>query len=440
MSISLVEPVFTAIGLGSALTVFALVALAALAFGALAAAWLWRQRAIYAIKSEQSRISDMERHYQQVLSAAKDQFKALSEDVLREKKAQLEKESVVGVKQITDALRKDIDAFRNRVEDVNKADAERTARLKADIEKLVLQTNLVSEQADKLATAISSDAQVTGQWGEIQLKRVLELGGLVETVDFDCQETFTTPGSDHADMRTDVLVKMPGERWLVIDAKTTMAAYVDSVGAEGEAKENAVKRIIASVVEHVKEMKRADYHRKISAATGRRILNTMLMYIPFEEVYLIAMKSEVDTPSGKMPLRDWAWRNDVAFVNASSLMPIVRMLAELWARDRAEKRVMKIREAAEALVEKFNIFLSGGARRDGFYAIGESLAAAVAAYNQSLNRLCTGSGNVVRRLEGLKEMGVQAAASLPSAEAISAKMVRAEVAHKERVSQEGEGA
>ena len=210
MSISLVEPVFTAIGLGSALTVFALVALAALAFGALATAWLWRQRAIYAIKSEQSRISDMERHYQQVLSAAKDQFKALSEDVLREKKAQLEKESVVGVKQITDALRKDIDAFRNRVEDVNKADAERTARLKADIEKLVLQTNLVSEQADKLATAISSDAQVTGQWGEIQLKRVLERGGLVETVDFDCQETFTTPGSDHADMRTDVLVKMPG--------------------------------------------------------------------------------------------------------------------------------------------------------------------------------------------------------------------------------------
>lgn len=407
---------------------FVVVSAVVVAAACAAALWLWHVRAVDRLEAERRRVQDMERHYQAVLAAVKDQFRILSDDVLREKKAQFEKESITGVREITDALRKDIDAFRNRVEDVNKADGERTARLKADIERLVLQTNLVSEQADKLATAIRSDAQVTGQWGEIQLKRVLELGGLEQTVDFDCQETFTSPGADHADMRTDVLVKMPGERWLVIDAKTTMAAYIDSVGAEGEEKSDAVKRIIASVVEHVKEMKTADYHRRIAASTGRRILNTMLMYIPFEEVYLVAMKAEIDTPGGKMPLRDWAWRNDVAFVNASSLMPVVRMLAELWARDRAEKRVMKIRDAAEALIEKFNIFLGGGSRRDGFYAIGESLSAAVAAYNASLNRLCSGNGNVVKRLEDLKDMGVGAAASLPSQEQIASKTVRVAVA------------
>lgn len=363
-----------------------------------------------------------------MLATMKSEFKALSEEILKEKRAELEAEGLSGVAKFTSSLMQEVAAFRKRVDEVNSEDVARTTALKTNIEHLLKETNLVSEQADKLASAIRSEAQVTGQWGEIQLKRVLELGGLTETYDFDCQSTFTSPGADHADLRTDVLIKMPEDRWLVIDAKTTMAAYIDYVGTDGKRNEEAMDRIIASLVAHVKEMKTAEYHKKIAADTGKKILNTMFMYIPFEEVYLVAMKAKIDTAKGKIPLREWAWENDVIFVNASAIVPVARMLAELWARDRAERKALQIREAAESLIEKFVTFLNGtGAKKDGFYGIGQALSAAVNAYNESLKRISDGKGSVIKRLSDMKEMGVKAAEKLPQPEQLESRKV-AEVA------------
>ena len=381
------------------------------------------------LAAEQKRVQDMERHYQGVLSTMKSEFRALSDDILKEKRDQFEKEGLAGVAKFTGSLLQEVQAFRKRVDEVNADDVARTTALRENIASLLRQTSLVSEQADRLATAIRSEAQVTGQWGEIQLKRVLELGGLQPTIDYDYQETFASPGSDRADLRVDVLVKMPEDRWLVIDAKTTMAAYVDYAGgADGSRDAEALSRIVSSLVEHVKEMKTAGYHRRLAATTGKRILNTMLMYIPFEEVYLVAMKAEIDAPGGRIPLRDWAWQNDVVFVNASGLIPMVRMLAELWARDRSEKKVLQIKEAAEALVEKFNTFLRGAAgRKDGFLSVGACLAAAVAAYNESVRRLADGRGSVLKRLADLKEMGVSTADRLPPPEQVATRQVEAKV-------------
>lgn len=377
-------------------------------------------------EAQEQRICDMQKHYEEILRTMKDEFKSLSEEVLTEKKVQFEKDGVVSVSKLTDSLKQEIESFRKRADKINEEDIERTTALKKEIEALVGKTQIVSDEANKLATAIRSDAQVTGQWGEVQLMRVLELGGLARTVDYDYQEAFVSPGSDHDDMRTDILVKMPENRWLVIDAKTTMAAYVDYVGENGERNADALGRIVASLVEHVKEMKTAEYHKKLEATTGKHILNTMLMYIPFEEVYLMAMKFEVDGPNGKgkIPLREWAWQNDVVFVNASGLIPLVKMLAELWARDRSERKVLQIKEAAEALIEKFRTFLEGsGNKKDGFLSIGAGLMTAVGAFNESIKRLSDGRGSILKKLSDLKDMGVSSTEKLPPPEQVTTRQI-----------------
>lgn len=377
------------------------------------------------LAAERSGMEEKRRHYETLLAKMRDEFRSLSEGVLQEKREAFEREGLVGVAKFTNSLLQEVKSFRDRVDKINEADVERTASLRKDIETLVGQTRLVSAEADKLASAIRSDAQVTGLWGEVQLIRVLELGGLQRTVDYDYQETFASPGGSRADLRTDVLVKMPDSRWLVIDAKTTMAAYVDYVGEDGKRDAAALERIVNSLIEHVKEMKTAGYHRKLEQTTGRRILNTMLMYIPFEEVYLTAMKCEVDGPGGKIPLREWAWRNDVVFVNASGLIPLVRMLAELWARDRSEKKALQIKEAAESLVDKFRVFLEGSAgnRKDGFLAVGAGLMSAVTAFNESVRRLSDGRGSILRKLSDLKDMGVASTDKLPPPEQVEARKV-----------------
>jgi len=134
------------------------------------------------------------------------------------------------------------------------------------------------------------------------------------------------------------------------------------------------------------------------------------MYIPFDEVYLIAMKAEVVVSGERIMLREYARRNDIVFVNSSSLLPVIRLVESLWARDKADKKALKIKEAAEGLLEKFNGFLSAA---DGFTAIGKHLNEAARCYNASLGRLASGPGNVIKRLSDMKEMGVSAAAKLP---------------------------
>ena len=345
-------------------------------------------------------------------------FRTLAQRILEERAAALKREDAEAIGALVAPLQRQIAEFKARVDAVNSEDVKRTAELAKGIEELVKQTNSVSEQANDLARAIRSDAQVTGAWGEAQLKRVLELGGLEESVHYDCQETFASPGSDRKDLRTDVLVKMPDDRWLVIDAKTTMSAYVDYVRAEDGAKDDSRARIVASVRAHVDEMRLADYHRSIAATTGRKLLNTMLMYIPFDEVYLIAMKAEITVSGERVLLREYARRNDIVFVNSSSLLPVIRLVEMLWARDKADRKALKIKEAAEGLVEKFNGFLASA---DGFLAIGKHLNDVARCYNASLGRLSSGPGNVMKRLSDLKDMGVSSAAKLPSPEEVGAR-------------------
>ena len=359
-------------------------------------------------------------HYESVLAQSETQFRALAQKVLEERSAALKREGAESIGNLVAPLQRQIAEFKARVDAINSEDVKRTAELAKGIEDLVKQTNAVSAQANDLATAIRSDAQVTGQWGEAQLKRVLELGGLQETVHYDYQETFASPGSDRKDLRTDVLVKMPDDRWLVIDAKTTMAAYVDYVRADGDGRDDPRERIVASVKGHVDELKNAGYHRNLAATTGKKLLNTMLMYIPFDEVYLIAMKAEITVSGERMLLREYARRNDVVFVNSSSLMPVIRLVEMLWARDKADRKALKIKESAESLLDKFSGFLSAA---DGFLSIGRHLNDAARCYNASLGRLSTGPGNVIKRLADLKEMGVSSAAKLPPPEEVEAHPV-----------------
>lgn len=373
------------------------------------------------LEAQERRIADQERHYQRLMDQSEARFRDLAQKVLEERSEKLKAEGAEAIGGLVDPLRRQIAEFKARVDAINSEDVKRTAELVKGIENLVRQTNAVSEQANDLASAIRSDAQVTGAWGEAQLKRVLELGGLEESVHYDCQETFASPGSDRRDLRTDVLVKMPDDRWLVIDAKTTMAAYVDYVHADGADKDDPRERIIASVKGHVDELRNAAYHRNLAATTGRRLLNTMLMYIPFDEVFLIAMKAEVTVSGERVLLREYARRNDIVFVNSSSLMPVIRLVEMLWARDKADRKALRIKEAAEALVEKFNGFLSAS---DGFAAIGKHLNDAARCYNASLGRLATGPGNVIKRLADMKEMGVLATAKLPPPDEVAAHPVQ----------------
>lgn len=355
-----------------------------------------------ALQGEREQLKTERENYQKVQAENETRFRDIAQKVIDASQEKMKQSGEESIGNLVAPLMKDIKAFREKVESVNVADAERAAQLTQKIEGLVQQTNNVSSKASELAQAIRGEAQVTGQWAEIQLKRILELSGLKETIDYTYQETFAGEGSDRKNLRTDVLVKISEKEWIVIDSKNTMESYVSYVGAEEQDREVFLKRIVESVKGHVDELKSAEYQKNLGKA-----FKYAFMYIPFEEVYLIAMKAEVKTGGERVPLREYARRNNVIFVNSTSLLPTLQLVAVTWQNQRSDRKAAKIKEECEGLCKKVETFL------DSYQELGKYMAKAVGSYGAGLGQLATGRGNMLGRFRKLAELDVPAAAELP---------------------------
>lgn len=349
--------------------------------GKLAKAELDAAKSSMAVESERKRLEDMRRHYEEVRSQSETHFKALAQKILEERSEKLKAEGSEQLKGIVNPLLENIKDFRRKIEQSDLATAERNVELKSKIENLVAQTNAVTAQANNLADAIRGDAQFSGEWGEIQLKRVLELAGFAETVDYSYQETFED-GSGRKSKRTDVVVKMPGDRSLIIDSKTTIDAAVEYHAATTEHGRRACyERIVDSLRKHVDEIGSAEYQSAVPNA-----FPTVLMYIPLEEVYMMAMKAQISVSGVKELLRDYARRKNVVFVNASSVVPVVRLIEMMWSVERSEKNRQEVARAAEELLQRANGFIKD------FLEVGKALDSVKAKYDAAGSALVDAPG------------------------------------------------
>ena len=347
----------------------------------LAAAEAEAARRLAEVESERRRIEDMQRHYEEIRTQGEAQFKALAQKILEERSEKLKAEGSEQLKGIVNPLLENIKEFRKKIEDNDVLTAERNVELKNKIESLVAQTNAVTAQANNLADAIRGDAQFSGEWGEIQLKRVLELAGFSETVDYTYQETFED-ASGRRSKRTDVVIKMPGERSLIIDSKATIDSAVEyHASTTLEEKKAFLDRLVDSVRKHVDEIGSAEYQASVPNA-----FPTVLMYIPLEEVYMIAMKAQISVSGAKELLRDYARRKNVVFVNATSVVPVVRLIEMMWSVERSEKNRQDVARAAEELLNRANGFI-----RD-FMEVGTAFEAMKAKYDAARNALVDAPG------------------------------------------------
>jgi DNA recombination protein RmuC len=143
------------------------------------------------------------------------------------------------------------------------------------------------------------------------------------------------------------------------------------------------------------------------------------MYIPFEEVYLIAMKEEVKVCGERILLREYARNANIIFVNATSLLPTLHLVSATWARQESDKKAEKIREACEALCDKVETFLCT------YEKLGKAMAKLADDYNNGLKQLSTGNGNIIKRLHSFEEYKIKSAEKLPSDESYAENGLKA---------------
>lgn len=249
------------------------------------------------------------------------------------------------------------------------------------------QTLRIGSDAANLTKALKGDSKIQGDWGEMVLETILENSGLRKDEEFFIQEN--TKNESGKNFRPDVIVRFPEGRSVVIDSKVSLTAYTDALAAEDEnERDRLMKNHAASVRKHIDELAEKDYSSLVDDAIG-----FVLMFIPNETSYIAAMKQQPD-------LSRYAYQKKIIIISPSNLLMALQLAYNLWQYDRQNKNVEKIVKTAADLYDKVVGF------EDTFSSIGDLIGRLNSQYGKAKNQLYDGAGNVMRRVESLKSLGV----------------------------------
>ena len=249
------------------------------------------------------------------------------------------------------------------------------------------QTSKIGSDAANLTKALKGDSKMQGDWGEMVLETILENSGLRKDEEFFIQEN--TKDENGKNFRPDVIVRFPEGRSVVIDSKVSLTAYTEALAAEtDEERERLMKSHAQSVRKHIDELAEKDYSKLVEDAIG-----FVLMFIPNETSYIAAMKQQPD-------LSRYAYQKKIIIISPSNLLMALQLAYNLWQYDRQNKNVEKIVKTAADLYDKVATF------EDTFTGIGELITRLSGTYDKARKQLYDGTGNVMRRVESLKNLGV----------------------------------
>ena len=253
----------------------------------------------------------------------------------------------------------------------------------------------MSEDAQNLVKALKGDTKIQGDWGELQLEKILERSGLKKGIEYSVQESFTT--EDGKRRRPDVLINLPEEKKIVVDSKVSLVHYERHVSADEKDDQAAqLKLFIQSVKNHIKDLHDKQYHE----LTGEGQLDFVLMFIPIEPAFSLAIQY------GENLYID-AYDKNIIIVSPSTLLATLRTIASIWKQEYQTRNVMEIAQESGKLYDKFVGFV------EDLIDVGKRMDSAKNSYDGAMNKLSTGTGNLVKRAEHIKNLGAKASKKLP---------------------------
>ena len=265
---------------------------------------------------------------------------------------------------------------------------------------MLKQTNQISQDATNLADALKNRGKVHGDWGEQVLEDILVGSGLRDGIEYSCQESFK--GEKGAELRPDVVINAADGKRIIVDSKVSLTAYADALGADNEEERaQAVHRNCESVKKHVKELAEKQYPKYVENS-----MNYVLMFIPNEGAYVMAMNHD-------RSLAQEAFRKGVIIVNPTNLMLTLHLVLQTWQQTRQEDNCKKILEAANGMYDKVIGLV------DTCNTLGSQMDTANKTYQKAMNQLSEGTGNVLRRVEGLRELGVSSTKRVKTRKAVT---------------------
>ena len=356
------------------------------------------EKTIQALRIEQQKDQEYnEKRLQQFEESKKQlkiEFENLAGKILDEKAKVLGETSQSSIDSLLKPFREQIEGFQKRVNDVHTESVKGNASLESEIKKVLDIGLKMSKDADNLTSALKGDSQKRGGWGEAQLERTLEMSGLVAGTHFEKQTSFKD--ADGRRRQTDYLINVPGGKQMIIDSKVSLVAYDKVVAADSaESQALALTEHANSVKRHIDDLSSKDYTNLI----GIRSPSFVLMFMPIEPAYIEALKHEKD-------LFSYGYEKNIVLVSHTTLIPILRTVANLWMMERSNEEAREISEKAGDI---YNQVCEVAIR---LQKLGGSLTAASNHYNDTLTSLA-GRQGLHGKVERFSKLSTRVSKSMP---------------------------
>ncbi|WP_448872252.1 DNA recombination protein RmuC [Desulfobulbus propionicus] len=350
-----------------------------------------------AYRTLQQQLLDRELLLEETREQIKQEFRFLASQAIADKGEALKQEHATSLNLLLRPFQEQLLEFKKKVDDIHDRDSRDRVALFKEIEHLRQLNQQVSTDAANLAQALSGSNKLQGQWGEMILSRLLESSGLRNGREFATQVHHTT--ADGSTFKPDVLVYLPDNRTVIIDAKVSLKAFQEAHGTEDASeRKRFIKQHLDSVKRQVSLLADKHYHQLTDVGS----LDFVLLFIPIEGAFQLAVEQEPDILINAM-------QKKVILASPSTLLAILRTIHHLWRLDEQNRNSLVIAKHAGNLYDKFVGFV------EALEEIGLRLSQTQQAWHTARNRLATGQGNLIARAEALKHLGVQASKELPDA-------------------------
>jgi len=340
--------------------------------------------------AQRQRLADQEKSINEIQQKFQLEFQNVAEKLLKEKSKEFVDVNRTNLDTILNPLKENLKAFEEKVDKVYKVESDERNLLRGELTQLMALNKLISEEASSLTKALKGDNKKQGNWGEVILERVLERSGLVKDQEYRLQASLV--GADGSRLQPDVVIDLPDEKHLIIDSKVSLIAYERLVNCETEDDRKLYSKAhVESIRNHVLGLSSKNYHDLYQINSP----DFVLLFIPIESSFSFAVQLDAELFSD-------AWDKRVVIVSPSTLLATLRTIASIWKQERQNRNVLEIARLSGAMYDKFVGFVND------MENIGKNIKQSQAAYDNAINKLTEGNGNLTITADKIKKLGAKA--------------------------------
>ena len=326
-------------------------------------------------------------------------FREIAATIFDEKSKVMNENNRTQLGDILTPFKSDLETLKKTINDCYIGEMSEVKSLKEQVKDLTDLNNTIGREAKELTMALKGNSKVQGDWGEMLLKQLLEKSGLEEGTNYLLQATENEDGTkikseEGGQLRPDAIFYLPEGKSLIIDSKVSLTAYTDYVNASAEDQPAALAAHLRSIKAHIDELARKEYPKYVKNSA-----DFVMMFVPNEGAYLAALNADKDLWAN-------AYDRHIVIISPTHLISVLKLMYQLWIRDKQTKNALKIADETGKLYDKFVGFVAD------LEDIGKHLDKANTVYEEAYKKLSSGKGNLVSRVENIKDLGVKTAKRL----------------------------